>query len=254
MLTRAKNLSMTAKSASHFLEVGDSTIEYTVRRSRRRKKTVEVSVSQGTVLVSAPARTPDGEIQAMVQKRSRWILEKLAASHQSPPPLRLVSGETLPYLGQELPLLVQEANIRRPSAQYEGERLLVNVPEELPEQERREWIFSAIVAWYKERAQEFLLDSVSRWLPVMGRSETPPVLVRGQRARWGSCSADGTLRFSWRLAMLEPDLIDSVVVHELAHLEVMNHSPAFWDVVVRAMPDARRRRRRLDETGRHLPL
>ena len=245
---------MTTKSANHKVKLGEATIEYTVRRSRRRKKTVEVSVSQGTVLVSAPVRTPDGDIQAMVQKRSRWILEKLAASHQAPPPLRLVSGETLPYLGQELPLLVQEASIRHPSAQYEGERLLVNVPEELPEEERREWKFSAIVAWYKGRAQEFLTDSVARWLPVMERSETPPVLVREQRTRWGSCSADGTLRFSWRLVMLEPDLIDSVVVHELAHLEVMNHSPAFWDVVLRAMPDAKERRKRLSEAGRRLPL
>ena len=82
----------------------------------------------------------------------------------------------------------------------------------------------------------------------------PRVLVRDQRSRWGSCSSDGTLRFSWRLGMVAPDLIDSVVVHELAHLEVMNHSPAFWEVVLKAMPDARERRKRLNEVGRVLPL
>ena len=88
----------------------------------------------------------------------------------------------------------------------------------------------------------------------MGRKEIPRVLVREQRTRWGSCSADGTLRFSWRLAMVEQELIDSVAVHELAHLEVMDHSRAFWDVVLRAMPDAKERRKRLAEAGRHLPL
>ena len=140
---------------------------------------------------------------------------------------------------------------------------MVTMPTALPEEERREQAYVALVAWYKARAAEFLADSVARWLPVMGRGRPPRperinrhprVLVREQRARWGSCSADGTLRFSWRLAMVEPDLIDSVVVHELAHLEVMNHSPAFWDVVLRAMPDARQRRKRLDEAGRRLPL
>ena len=82
----------------------------------------------------------------------------------------------------------------------------------------------------------------------------PRVLIREQKTRWGSCSADGTLRFSWRLAMVDWDLIDSVAVHELAHLEVMNHSPDFWEVVLRVMPDARDRRRRLGEAGRNLPL
>ena len=82
----------------------------------------------------------------------------------------------------------------------------------------------------------------------------PRVLVRDQKTRWGSCSSDGTLRFNWRLAMLDPELVESVVVHELAHLDVMNHSPAFWKVVLRAMPDAKERGKRLREAGRYLPL
>ena len=249
------NLNMNSKPATHSLRFGDAVIEYTVRRSSRRNKTVEISVAGGAVLVSAPLRTPNREIQAIVRERGVWILDKLEASSQEAPPLRLVSGEALPCLGRELPLLlVEDAGVRRPSAQYDGCRLLVRVARGLAEEERREWAQAALMAWYKVRAGEFLAGSVARWLPVMGRSETPPVLVRGQRARWGSCSADGTLRFSWRLAMLEPELIDSVVVHELAHLDVMNHSPAFWEVVLRAMPDARERRKLLGEAGRSLPL
>ena len=247
-------MKMNPNPVNHKLRVGDATIEYTVRRSQRRKKTVEVSVSRGAVVVSAPMRTPNGEIQAIVRNRAEWILAKLEASHGEPPYLRLVSGEELPFLGRGVPLLVDEAEISRSFARLDGERLLVRVPEGLPADERREWAYSAIVAWYMERAGDFLGDSVARWLPAFGLSEMPHVLVRGQRARWGSCSADGTLRFSWRLAMLAPELIDSVVVHELAHLQVMNHSPAFWSVVLRAMPDARERRKRLNETGRLLPL
>ncbi len=125
---------------------------------------------------------------------------------------------------------------------------------DLAEEERQEWARAALTAWYKAQVWDFLVDRVARWLPVMGRSDMPRVLVREQRSRWGSCSADGTLRFNWRLAMVEPSLIESVVVHELAHLDVMNHSPAFWDVVLRAMPDARERRKLLGEAGRSLPL
>ena len=238
----------------HKLQLADTTIEYTVQRSKRRRKTVQISVSGGAVVVSAPLRTPNREIQAIVQKRSGWILDKLAADAQAPPPLRLVTGDALPYLGRELPLAVEEADVRKPSALLDGGRLMVAVPAGLAEDECREAVRTALVAWYRARAAELLADSVARWLPVMGQSEMPRVLVREQKTRWGSCSADGTLRFSWRLAMVEPELIDSVAVHELAHLEVMDHSPAFWEVVLRAMPDARERRKRLADAGRRLPL
>ncbi len=238
----------------HKLQLADATIEYTVKRSRRRKKTVQISVSDGAVVVSAPMRTSNREIQAIIQKRGRWILDKLETESQGPPPLRLVTGDTLPYLGQTLTLVVEEADIRRPSARLDTARLVVVVPHELSGEDRREEVRTALVAWYRARASELLVGSVARWLPVMRRSEMPRVLVREQRSRWGSCSADGTLRFNWRLAMVELELIDSVAVHELAHLDVMDHSPAFWEVVLRAMPDAKGRRQRLKEVGRHLPL
>ena len=238
----------------HKLRLDDSVISYTVKRSRRRKKTVQISVSDGAVVVSAPMRTPNREIQAIIQKRGGWILDKLETESQGPPPLGLVSGDVLPYLGRELTLLVEESDVRKPPAYLDSDCLVVVAPSVLCGEERRESVRAALVAWYRAQAAELLNDSVSRWLPAMGRTEMPRVLVREQKTRWGSCSADGTLRFSWRLAMVEQGLIDSVAVHELAHLEVMNHSPAFWDVVLRTMPDAKERRKRLAEAGRNLPL
>ena len=80
------------------------------------------------------------------------------------------------------------------------------------------------------------------------------MLIRDQRRRWGSCASDGTLRFSWRGMMLEPALIEYIVVHELAHLTVKNHSPDFWKLVTSAMPDVQQRRKRLREVSRTLPL
>ena len=85
--------------------------------------------------------------------------------------------------------------------------------------------------------------------PTSGR-----VLVRDQKRRWGSCSSDGSIRLNWRLVMLDPALIDYVVVHELAHLRVPNHSPRFWTEVERWIPDSRHRRRQLREAAKTLPL
>ena len=102
--------------------------------------------------------------------------------------------------------------------------------------ERRERIRRAVVAWYRGRAEERLPACVARWQPRLGRGSPPRVLIRDQRQRWGSCAPDGTLRFNWRTVMLEPSLIDYIVVHELAHLSVRSHSPEFWRIVTAAMP------------------
>ena len=238
----------------HQVRIGDSLINYSLMRSKRRKKTVGIKVAQGTVEVAAPVRTTIREIEGILRKRGEWILEKMEAASQLPPPRQLVTGETLPLLGTEVTLQVEESGVRRASASSEGGELQVLVPRAVEDGERRELVMNAVVRWYRLQLETYLKESVARWLPVMGRSEMPRVLVRDQRSRWGSCSSDGTLRFSWRLGMLEPDLIDSVVVHELAHLDVMNHSPAFWEVVLRAMPDAKDRRKRLNEVGRLLPF
>ena len=117
----------------HEVELGGATIEYSLRRSRRRKKTVQICVSGGRVEVAAPLRTPNREIRDIVLKRSGWILSKLKNDSQASPPLRLVTGDTLPYLGQDLPLVVRESNVRRPSARLDGSGLLAVVPPGMPE-------------------------------------------------------------------------------------------------------------------------
>ena len=240
------------------IQVADTEIEYTVKRSRKRKKTVQISISGGSVSVAAPARIPESEIQSIILNRAAWILAKLEVSAKEPERIQLVDGDRLPYFGRLVPLVVEIGDsprlIAELNGEFLGEFLRVEVPV-IPEgQERREAVRGALVSLYRADAATFLEESVARWLPAMGRKVMPRVLVREQRSRWGSCSADGTLRFSWRLAMLEPDLIDSVVVHELAHLDVLNHSQAFWDVMLRVMPDAKERRKRLGDAGRNLPL
>jgi len=109
-------------------------------------------------------------------------------------------------------------------------------------------IEAAIERWYREQAAEEFAARVARWAPEVGATPSR-VLVRAQRRRWGSCAADGSLRLNWRLMLADLAIVDYVVVHELAHLLVPSHSPAFWDVVAQVLPDHRARRRRLVEAG-----
>ena len=125
----------------------------------------------------------------------------------------------------------------------------MDVPCDLDDAKREDVIRHSLIEWYKSRAADKLAADLERWWPKLGRGEKSRILIRDHRRQWGSCAADGTLRFNWRLVMTRPALIEYVVVHELAHLAHRNHSADFWDLVYEVMPDARQRRKQLDEAA-----
>ena len=233
---------------------GESTIEFEVQRSQRRRKTVQITVDGGGVQVAAPVSTPADELRRIVRKRAAWIMRRSTAETLAAAPKRFVSGETLPYLGRNVRLLVEHADVRSVSVRFDHWRFRVTVPTGASDSDRTRSAQRALVAWYRRRAADRLPTSVERWWPRLGHGDWPRVLIRDQRRRWGSCAPDGTLRFNWRAMMLEPALVEYIVVHELAHLSIKNHGPDFWGLVVRAMPDAQQRRQRLREAGHLLPL
>ena len=242
---------MSERSSVRF---GDATIEYEVRRSERRKKTVQITVDGGGVQVAAPTKTPESELRAMVRKRAPWILSHASDEMLEATPKRFANGETLPYWGRNVRLIVESTDIRSPRVRFGHWRFRVAVPKTLDGDQRYEPIRRAVVGWYRERAAERMPNVVKRWWPRLGRGEMSPILIRDQRQRWGSCSPDGTLRFNWRAMMLKPALIEYVVAHELAHLTHRNHSTDFWGLLSRVIPDAQQRRKILKEEGRRLPL
>ena len=233
---------------------GNTTINYSVRRSARRRKTVQVSVVGGDIVVAAPTKTTARELEAIVRKRAPWILRHVAEVAQQPAPKRFVSGETLPYLGRNVVMAIEPTDGPRPQVRFDHWRFRIAVPDTLRDDDRIESVRAAAIQWYRIRAVERLSESVQRWWPRLGRGETSAVLIRDQRQRWGSCAPDGTLRFNWRAMMLKPALIEYIIVHELAHLTHQNHSADFWTLMTSVLPDAQMRRGELRDAGRRLPF
>ena len=233
---------------------GNTTIDFTVRRSPRRKKTMQITIGGEGVQVDAPMSASDEELRAFVLRKAPWVLSRAAQSPTWLVRKRFVSGETLPYLGRNVVLVVEPQDARKTSVRFDHWRFRVAVPRALDGVELQARVRKAVVAWYRERAAERLRLNVARWWNRLGTGNQPPIHIRNQRTRWGSCAPDGTLRFNWRTMMLKPDLIDYIVVHEMTHLTHRNHSKEFWSLVRRTMPDAERRRSRLREAGHALPL
>ena len=97
-----------------------------------------------------------------------------------------------------------------------------------------------------ERAKRIFPERTAYFAKRMG-VDYGRITIREQKTRWGSCSSTGNLNFNWKLVLLAPELLDYVVVHELAHRREMNHSKNFWKIVEAELPDYRERRRRLKE-------
>lgn len=100
----------------------------------------------------------------------------------------------------------------------------------------------------RKQAAEVIKSRCRYYAPVMGVSYGT-VTIREQKTRWGSCSTKGNLNFNWKLVLMPPEILDYVVVHELAHRIQMNHSAAFWAEVGKILPDYKERRQWLKVNG-----
>lgn len=201
---------------------------YSLVRSHRR--TLEVRVLPGgRVEVRAPQGLAERSIRDFVARRAAWIERaRLRWSARTPAPKRYGEGEVFYYLGRGYPLKI----VPRPLL-----RLCLTDAFELS----ADHVFCArgvFEDWYRARA---LSELPGRTAVVAARMKTQPGSVRltGARSRWGSCSPRGTLRLNWRLVLAPEKVIEYVIVHELAHLEYLDHSRRFWARVEDAMPDYR---------------
>jgi predicted metal-dependent hydrolase len=216
---------------------GSPPVEITLRRSpRARRFSLRVSRLDGRVTLSLPMGARVGEAMAFARAQEGWIRRALSAL---PATALVAHGSALPVEGRMLVLCSAPGRLVR----VEGESLLV--PGEAPQAGAR------AKAFLKTVARDRLIAASDRYAALVGRQYSR-LTLRDARSRWGSCTVDGGLMYSWRLAMAPPDVLDYVAAHEVAHLVEMNHAPAFWAVVARLMPDYAPRRAWLRQYGQTL--
>jgi predicted metal-dependent hydrolase len=202
-----------------------------LKRSSRRRS-IGIKVHRGEVVVSAPVRAPLEEIRAFVTQKADWIEKHLLRQRQSliNPPQRPQAGSNLNFLGRPLQL---EAVPDLRGARLCGDRL------ELGGDPLRHG--DLLARWLQQQATVYLPERVQFFAPLVG-VRPAEVRARYYKSRWGSCNSRGELQFNWLLMLAPPEVVDYVVVHELAHLRHFNHSSAFWQLVGQVMPDYARHR------------
>jgi hypothetical protein len=212
---------------------------------RSKRKTVGLYVERdGRLIVRAPRGVPRAFIDAFVQEKEAWILEKQALARQMAEhnrPRQFVDGEKFLFLGQFYPLMIVEQQAK-PLVFNAGFHLRRDA------QPRAAVLFEA---WYRGQSRRVISDRLAWYAQQHGFTFTK-IRIGAARTRWGSCSTSGTLSFTWRLVMAPLEMIDYVVVHELVHTRVRNHSAAYWEALAAVMPDYKARRDWFHKNGHTL--
>lgn len=222
-------------------------IAYSVRRSERaRRARVTVDPGRGVEVVLPAAafrrgaRAAEREAAAVVFELRPWIARRMreVAGARAAVAAR---GDTVPFLGEPLMLVPQgdRAHVRR-----RGTDLLV------PAGDRCR---PALERWYRREARREIAGRLDRACSLAGTAYFG-LTIRSQRTRWASCSQAGRMSFNWRLLLAPEPVLDYVVLHEVCHLEVMDHSPRFWALLAARCPDYREHAGWLRHNGATLVL
>jgi predicted metal-dependent hydrolase len=213
---------------------------------RTKRKTLALIVKpDGSLVVRAPLRTPERSIWEFIQNHADWIEKKKAEALAAlpPAPRQHVAGELFMYLGNAYSLEI-----------VRGQKTALVLEETFKLAEASQ--SNAKVAfdrWYRAQARQILNDRVNLYANQYN-FQFKKIGITSARTRWGSCSPNGSLNFSWRLIMAPIEAIDYVVVHELVHTIFHNHSKRFWKKVEKIMPDYKERRKWLAKNGPGLML
>ncbi len=179
----------------------------------------------GEVIVRAPVHISEETIRRFVEKHENWIRQKISAARQNPTP-EFKAGELFYYLGEPYPLQFGDSG----SHSIKFDRAFI-VAKELQDKAKE-----LLIAWLQRQALKYLNQRTPELAAGHGL-QYRKLRLNDAKTNWGSCSSLGYLNFNWRLIQCPPPVIDYIIVHELAHLVEMNHSPRFWDQVARMCPN-----------------
>jgi len=227
--------------AEREIRLGKALVGYECKRVRRRS--IGMVVSDEGLSVRAPTWVPWSDIEVALRAKERWICAKLLdqrerARKRVSAQIDWRAGCQFPYLGEPVTVVLDPmvSGARFQPASLDAAPCRHTLRLGLPHQADPEQIRDAVQAWMQREARDLFAQRVQHFAVQLGVQVTR-IALSSARTRWGSASADGSIRLHWRLMHFSHSVIDYVVAHELAHLREMNHSPRFWDVVRSVMPE-----------------
>lgn len=233
---------MPSKHSAYITLFGED-IEYrTVESEDATQPRIDIDIHEVKVVLPTGSEV---DPQKLLQESAQWVVEKWRKYdryREQAPSRNFVEGESWPYLGEYRGLSVEPVE----EHQITDEKLILSkIAVETGS------IKSELESFYRQKARTHLQERIQHYSERMV-VEPRQLELRNQRTRWASCSPKQTLSFNWRLIMAPPDVIDYIVVHELAHLQEQYHTNRFWDIVSQYDPDYQAHAKWLKENSPNL--
>ena len=218
---------------------------------------LRIVVTHGHVEVVAPVKLAEHRIHQFVFDKQQWVMMALAkmaakSQHKILPPTVYGHGADVPYQGASYPLVIKPSKLKRLKIEFCRE-FIAHLPEALLTKDHSEEIKAALIRWMKmesRRQVEMLVKQHAEKKQLFPRT----IKIKTQKSRWGSCGIHNDININWLLIIAPPEVMEYVVVHELCHIRVRNHSAHFWALVAEHLPDYQSPRRWLKKHGSRLMM
>ncbi|WP_394173994.1 M48 family metallopeptidase [Guptibacillus hwajinpoensis] len=237
-------------------QFGTTTIEYSLNVNDE-KKDVSIAVEwlEG-VRVTAPTNLDTKQLETILHKKAPWIIEKIDGFNQIETfasEKEFLSGEKLPYLGRNYRLKVTREVDASPALTFHQGKFYLTVAADTQPCERIATAKELFQKWYISHGQQKIQQRLALYSPKLNLYPKK-IEVRNQNTRWGSCTPGGNININWRIMMAPMNIVDYLVVHELAHLKHPNHSTEYWRLVESVLPDYKDRKEWLRINGPSLTI
>ena len=226
------------------INIENTIINYSInKKSNIKNITIKVKYPN-TVTIVSPKSVNDEFIHDLVESKSRWILNKLNEfknKESENPPILLVDGDKIPYLGNYYTLNVYK------------EKSIDKIPYNISSNDQYIKLRELLVNWYLTEGGKLIKERISIYSKKLNLYPES-ITLKEQKTSWGTCSSIGNIYINWKILLAPLDIIDYVLVHELCHLKHMNHSKEYWALVGTIFPNYKAKRNYLKENSLKLNI
>ena len=215
--------------------------------TRSNRKTLSLSIlKDGQIIVKAPTKMSGSAIEKFIYEKQDWIKQKLAFIENNRQKYDdIISYKKFLLFGNRYELKLADVK----TIQTSQTQMCIYMPKTVTQDK----MFTKLKNWYKKTAKNILEERVN-YISNLVKLQPNSIKITDSKGRWGACNSKGNISFNFRVVMLEPAVIDYVIVHELCHLVEMNHSKKFWSLVNSFLPNAPELKNKIKEYGFLLSL
>lgn len=234
-------------------------MEYTFKNlimelSYKKRKTIGLEVNiDGEIKVSVPIGVTNEILDKVLEKKYNWLVKKreeLIEKGMKRIVRKYITGENYFYLGKEYKLkIVKDIYLKKPQVNLWDDNIIVYCKSSNKEQVRQ-----ILEKWYRSKTLELSIERIKLYTTGFFDKEPLGIQVKEQKRRWASCTYDNKILINWRCSMAPIEIVDYIIVHELCHMDIKNHSKDFWNRVKEVLPDYKIREQWLKENGVRIEL